>query len=81
MPLQAQQEAVIFRFNALDDLRRADSADPKPRGGNVHSLMVNAVGQQLFAAQQFPELCPWDQAGRVTGIAAAFLVPVIFGGS
>ena len=80
VPLQAQKEAAVLRFNALHDSRRAEGADPHPRRRGVHRLMVDAVGQQLVAAHETVQKRAGKHPGGVIGGIAVFIVPVVFPG-
>ena len=63
VPLQPQKETSVRSFNALHDSRRTEGADPHPRRGGIHRLMVDAVGQQLVAAHETVQKCAGKHPG------------------
>ena len=76
VPLQAQQEASVRSFNALHNSRGAEGADPHSRGGGVHRLMVDAVGQQLVTAHEAAQERAGKHPGRMIRGVTVGVVPV-----
>ena len=80
VPLQPQKETSVLRFNALHDSRRTEGADPHPRRGGIHRLMVDAVGQQLVAAHETVQKRAGKHPGGMIGGIAVLIVPVVLPG-
>ena len=80
VPLQPQKETSVRSFNALHDSRRTEGADPHPRRGGVHRLMVDAVGQQLVAAHETVQKRAGKHPGGMVGGITVFIVTVVLPG-